>query len=120
VLSNNTTTSLVNCDLANNTIIGGIIRYTVVASDGTNLQSESGIVGYNSYNKAGTTFSASATAMVITQKASSGTLTVTWSMTGANPSVIQINANSTLSPSAGYPRVTYSIENFGNQNITTQ
>jgi hypothetical protein len=49
-----------------------------------------------------------------------GTLAVTWTITAANPAVLTLNANSSLTPSAGYPRVTFSLENLTQQAVAVQ
>ena len=47
-----------------------------------------------------------------------GTLTVTWTITGANPAILTVNANSSLaSISAGYPRVSFTLENYTPQAV---
>jgi hypothetical protein len=120
-LTNNSAISLVSCTLASNTLIGGIIRYAIEVFDGTNLQMETGEVTFQSANKGGV-FSGNTITQIGSAKQflGSGTLTVTWAISGANPSVISVNANSSLTPSTGYPRITYTIENFTQQAIAIQ
>jgi parallel beta-helix repeat protein len=124
-LTNNSAINIVNCTLASNTIVGGIIRYTIEVFDGTNLQMETGEYMFQSANKGGV-FSGNTMTAIGTPKQflGSGTLgtagACVWAITGANPAVISVNANSSLTPSTGYPRITYSIENFTQQAIAIQ
>lgn len=116
-LTDASATSLLSCAIANGSTIGGSIRYTVQVTDGTDYQVESGTVTFSSYNKGGTV-SGTVTEAGSQQNASSGTLTTTWAISNANPAVISLNADTSLTPSAGYPRITFSYENHGQQAIT--
>lgn len=122
VLTNNTGTSIVNVTDASNTAAAGIVDYAIEVFDGTDLQIESGSFTYQVTNKGGSfanntiTFPTGFPKNVTT----SGTLTATWTITAANPAVITLNANSSLTPSTGYPRVTYTIRNLTQQAIAPQ
>lgn len=116
VLTNNSAITIVNATLASNTMIGGIISYSIQVFDGTNVQTETGQAIYSGVNKAGA-FTCSITEVNSQQDLSSGTLATTWAITGANPAAISVNANSSLTPSTGYPRITYNIQNFAQQTI---
>lgn len=120
VLTNNTLTDLVQATCASNTVVGGVIEYTVEVFNGTDLQVEVGCVSYMSTNKGGTFSGSSTTKFGNQQNASSGTLTVSFNITAANPGVVQVNANSSLTPSTGYPRITYAIKNLTQQAISVQ
>lgn len=117
ILTNNSAISLVNATIASNTAVGGMLIYLVEVSDGTDLQSESGMAVYTAVNKAGT-ITSSITEVSSQQDRSSGTLATTWAISAANPAVISLNANSSLTPGTAYPRVTYTIFNHGQQAIT--
>jgi hypothetical protein len=120
VLANNTTTTVTNVTAASNTVAAGVIDYTVEVWDGTDLQTEVGSISYMVTNKGGV-FSGNTTSKFGNQQnMTSGTLAVTWTLTGANPALLQINANSSLSPSSGYPRVTYALRNLGQQAVAIQ
>jgi len=119
-LTDNTVIALVNCTLANNTVVAGWLEYAVEVWNGTDLQVEVGQVGYKSTNKAGAFAGNTATVYNMTQTMTAGTLTVTFTITAANPAVISVNANSSLTPSAGYPRITYCIRNLTQQAIAIQ
>lgn len=130
VLANNTTTTVVNVTDASNTVAGGFVDYAVEVFDGTDLQVETGSFTYQVTNKGGTianntiTF-AGASGVGVTSNypkntTTSGTLTVTWAISAANPALLSVNANSSLTPSTGYPRVTYTIRNLTQQAIAVQ
>lgn len=117
ILTNNTAIDVMNGTIASNTAAGGILFYTIEVSDSTNLQSESGMAVYTVVNKAGVITSA-ITEVNSQQTLSSGTLASTWAISAANPAVISLNANSSLTPGTAYPRVTYTVLNHGQQVIT--
>ncbi len=119
VLTNNSAIAVVNATIASNTSVGGKIVYTIEVFDGTDVQVETGEVFFGSYNKAGVV-SGTATEVNSQQNLSAGTLATTWAISNANPAVISINANSSLTPSTGYPRITFSITNLGQQAIGIQ
>lgn len=120
-LTNNSAINLVNFTLASNTVIGATIRYTVEVFDGTNLQMETGMIIVQAANKGGV-FSGNTVTQLGSAKQflGSGTLSMTWAVSGANPAVLSLNANSSLTPSTGYPRITYTVENFTQQAIAIQ
>jgi hypothetical protein len=118
-LTDGSATNLVNCTIANGSTIGGVIRYTIEVTDGTDYQAESGQAFFSAYNKAGTV-AGTITEANSQQNLSSGTLTSTWAISNANPAVISVNADTSLTPSTGYPRITYTIENYGQQAIAIQ
>jgi hypothetical protein len=109
----------VNCTIANGSTIGGVIRHTIEVTDGTDYQVETGQAFFSAYNKAGTV-AATITEANSQQNVSPGTLATTWAISNANPAVISVNADSSLTPSTGYPRITYTIENYGQQAIAIQ
>lgn len=116
-LTDNSATSLVSCTIANNTTIGLSIRYWIDVFNGTDVQVETGEVKISATNKAGAI--ANNVATEISQQAvTAGTLTTAWAISAANPAVISVNANTSLSPSAGYPRIRYVVENFSGQAIS--
>lgn len=119
ILTDNSATNLVSCTIANNSAIGGVIRYTIEVTDGTDYQAETGYVTFAAVNKAGTV-TTTITEHNSSQAVSAGTLSTTWAMSAANPSVISVNADTSLTPSTGYPRITYTVENYGQQAIAIQ
>ncbi len=118
ILTNASASSLVSATLASGSVIGGVVRYTVEVTNGTDYQVESGIVTYTDINKAGVFSGNTATKSGSTQAVSAGTLTCTFAITGANPAVLSVNANSSLaSISTGYPRITYHLDNLTQQAV---
>lgn len=98
-VTNNTATTVANITVASNTVAAGLVQYGVMVFDGTNVQVETGSVAFSITNKAGTIANNSVTKFGNQQATTSGTLTVTWSITAANPGLLQVNANSSLTPS---------------------
>lgn len=120
VLTNNSATTVANITVASNTSAGGTLDYVVEVFDGTDLQYETGTVAFGVTNKGGAFSGNTTTKAVNQQNATSGTLTVTWAISGANPGVLSVNANSSLTPSTGYPRVTYNLRSGSQQSISIQ
>ena len=121
ILTNNTNTALVSCTIAAGSVIAGVLRYAVEVRDGTNVQVEEGQISYHvTHTNAGVLANNTTVKFGNQQAMTSGTLTVTWTITAANPAVLTINANSSLSPSTGFPKVVYSISNLTSQAISIQ
>jgi hypothetical protein len=122
VLANNTTTTVQNITVASNTVASGICDYSIEVFDGTDIQVETGSFIYQVTNKGGALANNTITQPTGYPKnvTTSGTLTVTWTITAANPALLRINANSSLTPSAGYPRVTYTLRNLTSQAVAIQ
>ena len=120
VLTNNSATTIVNVTNATGTSAGGVLDYCVEVTDGVDTQYECGMATYGISNKAGVFSGNTVTKFGNHQNATSGTLTVTFAISGANPGALSINANSSLTPSTGYPRVVYSLRNLGNQAVAIQ
>ena len=119
VLTNNSAIAIVNATIANGTSVGGKIVYTIEVWDGTDNQVEIGEVNYKARNKAGVVV-ATLSELNSAQEVDSGTLATTWAISAANPAVISINANSSLTPSTGYPRITFALFNLGQQAVPIQ
>jgi hypothetical protein len=117
-VTNNSATTVSSMTLANGSVVGGVIDYTVEVTDGTDYQIETGSISYIVTNKAGTIANNTTSKFGNQQAATSGTLTVTWTITAANPALIQLNANSSLTPSTGYPRVTFVQRNLTQQAVS--
>jgi hypothetical protein len=117
-LANNTVTTIVSATNVNNSVLNFIIQYGVEVFNGTDLQYEVGEVAVSLINKAGVWSANTALKYGNQQGLGSGTLTVTWTITGANPALIQVNANSSLTPSTGYPTITCNVINLTQQAFT--
>jgi hypothetical protein len=117
-VTNNSATTVASMTLATGSVVAGRISYTVEITDGTDFQYETGVISYGVTNKGGAFANNVTTKFGNQQAATAGTLTVTWTITAANPALIQINANSSLTPSTGYPRVTFVLENLSQQAVS--
>lgn len=121
VLTNNSATTIANVTDASNTVAGVVLSYGVEVFDGTDLQYEQGTVTCSVVNKGGAFSGNTCTKAGNQQSASSGTLSVTFAISGANPAVLSVNANSSLTPSTGYPRIKYNVVGtMGQQAISIQ
>jgi hypothetical protein len=115
-LTNNSATTIFSLTVANNTQIAVELQVCSECTDGTNMQVSVDRWIVSGYNKAGVITMSIDTGLQ-TVHASSGTLSRTLTVSNANPAVVQINVNSSLTPSANYPRVTITIENYTRQAI---
>lgn len=115
-----TASDLFSIDVATGTSCGGTINWSTANTDGTEFQIMSGMTTYVVYNKAGTISSAitenpSNEAKVL----SSGTLTNTFQTDVSGTTFkVQIIHNSSLTPSAGHPRINYNINNNCYKDVT--
>lgn len=118
VLTDNSAITIENAVLAAGTGIGVLIEYVIEVRDGTDMQIETGAVYVSGVNKAGA-FTMTINELNSQQALSSAaTLTTTWAVSSANPAAISVNANSSLSPSTGYPRISYIVKNLTQQAVT--
>ena len=120
VLTNNSAITIANVTAGSNTSVGGRVNYCVEVEDGTNVQYECGSATYGVSNKGGVFSGNTVTKFGNHQNATAGTLTVTFAISGANPALLSVNANSSLTPSTGFPRITYSLQNLGQQAVAIQ
>lgn len=114
-LTNNTVTAIVNVTNASGSVAAGKVHYAVQVTNGTDYQIEEGIATFHVTNKAGTIANNTTVKFGNQQATTSGTLTVTWTITAASPAVLSVNANSSLTPSSGYPLLTWWIDNLTSQ-----
>jgi hypothetical protein len=121
-LTNNITTTVIALALTNSSVTSVVLTYGIEIVDGTNQQVEAGMVECHALNKAGTinVDRARCTKFGDSQDVESGTMQVDWTLTNANPALLQIKVNSSLTPSTGYPRLHYSLINTGSQQATLQ
>lgn len=120
VLTNNSAITIANVTAGSNTSVGGRVDYCVEVGDGTDVQYECGSATYGVSNKGGVFSGNTVTKFGNHQNATAGTLTVTFAISGANPALLSVNANSSLTPSTGFPRITYSLQNLGQQAVAIQ
>jgi len=116
-LTDGSATNLFEVALAAGQMCGGIIRYSIEASDGTEYQVDSGTVAFSAVNKAASYTTPTPVSAGSVQALSAGTLALTWATTsGADKVTISVNANSSLTTSIC--RIVYTVENFSQQEIT--
>ena len=118
-LTNNTVINILSLTTNSNRANGGILNYTVeIVDTGTpDIQIESGQLVWSVYNKGGTLVG-TVTKVNAQQNLSAGTLTTTWAINvSANPAIITLNANSSLTPAAGYPYLMFNALNASRQDM---
>ncbi len=120
VLTNNSAITITNVTVASNSNAGGQIGYLIEVTDGTDFQYETGVVSFGVTNKGGVFSGNTCTKFGNHQNATAGSLTVTFAISGANPALLSCNANSSLTPSTGFPRITYWLLNEAQQAIAIQ
>jgi hypothetical protein len=126
-VSNNTITSLLSMTIANNTSVSVEIAYGVEVKDASLVQQhEGGRVICQAVNTNGT-ISVNGTGCTkvgntsLISNTPTSTLDVSWSMSTANPSVVSVNTNSSLSPLTGFPFISFPhIVNLGSQAMVVQ
>lgn len=120
ILANNTATTVASMTLASNSAVIAYIAYGAVVIDGSNvIQLDGGTTTCSVTNTASTIANnACSTVANARNSATSGTVTTTWTVTAANPALIQVNVNSSLTPSTGYPQFCMNFQNLSNQAVT--
>jgi hypothetical protein len=121
-VSNNVATSVISMTIASGTAVAVAIDYGVeVKNAGGAQQVEGGRVTCTAYNVSGTVTSGGCQKVGNVPALSSGTLAVSWDISAASPAVVTVNANSSLTPSTGFPVVRLSaITNLTGQAMVTQ
>jgi hypothetical protein len=119
-LTDGSPVNVVQLAVASNTGSSVRIDYAIEVLTGTNeVQIESGFVICHLVNQAGSLGENTCTE-TSTQSLGTGTLTSAWALSAANPSQITVLADTSLSPSAGYPKLRYSALSLGGQALTLQ
>jgi len=118
VLADGSATGIATIALPTLGMCGGIVEYTITATEGTDMQAISGIVKYQYVNKAASYTGTIELASTAEDDAvSAGTLTGSWSVTtGTN--VITINANYDSSLTTPTVIIYYVIKNNSKNAIT--
>lgn len=118
-LTNNSDTQILTATLASGSTIGIEVSYCIEVTNGTDYQVERGRVVWTALNKGGVFTVGAPVKFGNLQSVSTGTLTVSFTTpTGANPLSLTVKANSSLTPSTGYPRIGFSVQNYSQQTIT--
>lgn len=115
ILVNNVATPIVHCTVANNTVSGYIIRYVAQSTDGVNVQIEVGEQLFTIMNKAGV-YTTGVTEVKSANAHTAGSISVVFTLTDAVD--INVKVNGSVTPSTGYPRILFSVENLGSQAIS--
>jgi hypothetical protein len=111
--------------IVNNSSVALLLDYSVEVKDGSNVQQiEVGRVACSVNNVAGTVSQNTCTKVGNQQSVSNtptSTLDLTFTITAANPALVQILANSSLTPSTGYPQLNMTqVNNMGSQAVVLQ
>jgi hypothetical protein len=124
-VTNNTSTSMLAATVATNTSIAIQIDYAVESKDGAFVQQvEGGRVLCVATNANGTVGGNVCTKVGNLQGVSNyptSTLDTTWTISAANPAVVSVTANSSLTPSTGFPLISMNtIHNLTSQTLVVQ
>lgn len=111
-LTNNTATTIATPAIASGSTAGGVIAFCVNVTNSTDYQQACGSFSYSLVNKGGTVTTNLGTVTLTSNAVSSGTLTVTPSLTAAG--VVQVDADSSLTSPTDV--IDWSIQNFSNLN----
>lgn len=123
-LTSGVAASLVDVALPTLKMAGGNLRFNVIATDGTDMQSLSGMVVWSGVNKGAVyTLSikapdgATADDSKAAKSVSAGTITISWALTsGTNKFTIQPTVTTSLTATTF--RIYYTVENHSDQAIT--
>ena len=119
--SGTTTTTVMELTCANNTIAGVEIHYAVEAHDGSAKAAyENGVFQASLLNIANVLTQSSQTVNIFKNANPSLIMTVTWAITAANPGIVTVVVAFGATPAAGYPKFTYTVENFTRPAISPQ
>jgi hypothetical protein len=96
------------------------IEYQIEVIDAShNVQIEDGFVWCRLRNS-NTTLGGNTCTETSVQTLQTGTLATTWAISAANPGQVTLNADSSLTPSTGYPRLRWSAQVYGHQALVVQ
>lgn len=120
-LTNDTATGITEIALTAGSFACGVLQYAIIVTNGTDHQALSGIISWSAVNKAGSyTATVNNNTSNEAKALSSGTLTTVWDvLTGTNKVTLRVKATSSLTPSAGYPKITYTMITDSPTSVTT-
>jgi hypothetical protein len=105
--------------LATLQMVGGWVNYFIEATDGTNQCVLSGDIHFAGENSAGT-FKTGPTAATGNNQSNfctgAATLTATWSLTGANPALLQVTPTTSITPTSF--DIVYELHSMGRTAVT--
>lgn len=110
-------TDLFSVPLASPNFIGFRVTYAVWARSGGNTQVEFGHVDIHGVNLGGV-FTMGTPTPVMDQSLSAGTLSVTFAISSANPAVLSVTVDTSLTPTSTWPRIIYSVDNLSPGDMT--
>jgi len=117
-LTNSSANSLFEIALPTTALSGGTIDFSIIASDGTDMQVYKGLVQFSAVNKAGV-YTTNINELSTSQAMSAGTLTTTWAVTsGTNKITIQVTPVSSLTNTTY--KIRYTLNNMSGSNAVTQ
>jgi hypothetical protein len=120
-LTDGSATNVATLAVATNTANSVRIPFAVTVLDASNqLQIVDGVATCRLYNSADTIGGNTCTVLTHTPALQSGTLSVAFAISAANPGQITVTADTSLTPAAGYPRMRYSAEVLGEGALTVQ
>jgi len=107
-LTNNSATNTFSVACADGNGVGGRIDYTVIVRDGTDVQTEAGVITFAAVNKVTETWVTDLDKGTFSQAVSASTLTVTWALDTATADTLKVtvNSNSGLTPTSTQLRYT--------------
>ena len=121
-LTDNTFVTVVSTPLAADNVAGGTINYSVIADDTTGHANcvYTGSVTYTGENSAGVFVTNISTPALTSNSCTAGdSLTITWQVTGANPSLVQVKSVATgITATPAIYEITYEASSFGVGNPT--
>jgi hypothetical protein len=119
-VTDNSATNIISWTVASGTVAGGTVNYCIEATDGTDFQEVCGVVAVACVNKGGTISNNASILGTEARITSTGTLTTAFDF-AATSCTLRLTANTSLaSPSAGYPRIFYTLTNNGTQAVAPQ
>lgn len=109
-LTESAATAFVRIAVASGSHVGGRIKYTIVANDGTDYQTRSGMFNFSLVNKGGTETAGLGTVMNESVAVSTGTLTVTFDTDTSPTNAVDIRANAVSSLTQTTLQISYWVE----------
>ena len=109
-LTESAATAFVRIAVASGSHVGGRIKYTIVANDGTDYQTRSGMFNFSLVNKGGTETAGLGTVMNESVAVSTGTLTVTFDTDTSPTNAVDIRANAVSSLTQTTLQIRYWVE----------
>lgn len=118
VVTDAVVTGLFEVALPTTAMCGGAVHYSARATDGTDMQVQSGLITYAAVNKAGV-YTIDIDKIGVSDALSAGTFSVAFSMTsGADKVTFNVNADTSLSPTQGYPEIRFFLDECSPQTVT--